>query len=188
MMVMAPADENECRQMLYTGFLQDGPAAVRYPRGRGPGVEVRNIMEALPIGRAEWRRRGARVAILSFGALLHEVAPVAEELGASLLNMRFVKPLDLAAVEEAARGHEFLVTLEDNTILGGAGSGVIEALAELDLQRPLLQLGLPDHLLGHGSREDLIREAGLDESALRRRIGEWLEGRGPTTATGRMVS
>ncbi len=170
MLVMAPADENECRQMLYTGFHHDGPAAVRYPRGSGLGVEPEAAMRVLPIGRAEPRREGQRVAILSFGALLGEALTAADRLGATVINMRFVKPLDEQVILNAAERHELLVTLEDNTVLGGAGSAVAECLAMHGRNVPLLQLGLPDAFIEQGKREELLAACGLDADGIIRRI------------------
>jgi len=168
--IMAPADENECRQMLYTGFVHDGPAAVRYPRGRGPGVAVEPTMTALPVGRGERRRRGRGIAILAFGALLDQALAAGETLDATVANMRFVKPLDVALVQELAQTHDLLVTLEDNAVMGGAGSAVNETLAALGLTTPVLNLGLPDRFLDHGSRDELLAEAGLDAAGLCRAI------------------
>jgi len=167
MVVMAPADENECRQMLSTGFRHAGPAAVRYPRGTGPGVAIQASLEGLPVGRAQWRRRGTGIALLAFGPLVATAEAVALELGLSCVNMRFIKPLDLEVLLEAARGHDGLVTLEDNAILGGAGSAVAEALAAEGLSVPILHLGLPDAYLEHASREDLLAQAGLDLASVR---------------------
>jgi 1-deoxy-D-xylulose-5-phosphate synthase len=167
MVVMAPADENECRQMLSTGFRHAGPAAVRYPRGSGPGVAVQPSLETLPIGKAEVRRRGARIALLAFGALVPAAQQVAEELGLTLVNMRFVKPLDRALLLELARTHEGFATLEDNVVAGGAGSGVAELLNAEGVVLPLLHLGLPDAFQHHASREDLLAEAGLDPAGIR---------------------
>jgi 1-deoxy-D-xylulose-5-phosphate synthase len=176
MVVMAPADENECRLMLSTGFRHQGPAAVRYPRGSGPGAAVSMALDALPIGKAEVRRQGAGLALLAFGAPLAAAETVAQSLGATVVNMRFVKPLDEALVLELARSHAGLVTLEDNAIAGGAGSGVAELLNAHGLSTPLLQLGLPDAFYEHASREELLAEAGLDavgiETAIRARFGE----------------
>jgi len=174
MTVMAPADENECRQMLYTAFGMDTPAAVRYPRGSGPGVEVRREMEALPIGKAEVRRRGAGVAILAFGAMLKPALEAGEALGATVINMRFVKPLDEAAVREAAASHALLVTVEENTIEGGAGSAVLESLESRGLGVPVLQLGLPDEFIEQGDPGELLARCGLDGKgvldSIRRRL------------------
>ena len=165
--VMAPADENECRQMLSTGFEHQGPAAVRYPRGTGPGVAVSPSLDTLPIGKAELRRRGARIALLAFGAIVPAAQQVGEELGLTVVNMRFVKPLDRALVLELAKTHEGFVTLEDNVVAGGAGSGVAELLAAENIAMPILHLGLPDAFQHHASREDLLAEAGLDAAGIR---------------------
>ena len=167
MVVMAPADENECRQMLSTGYRHDGPAAVRYPRGTGPGTTVSQSLDVLPIGKAELRRHGARIALLAFGALVPAAQQVGEELGFTVVNMRFVKPLDRALILELANTHEGFVTLEDNVVAGGAGSGVAELLAAEGIAMPLLHLGLPDAFQHHASREDLLSEAGLDAAGIR---------------------
>jgi len=166
MTVMAPADENECRQMLYTGFQIDSPVAVRYPRGSGPGVAPATPMQALPIGRGEVRRRGKRIAILSFGALLKPCLDAAEKLDATVANMRFVKPIDEDLVRELAAGHEFLVTVEENTILGGAGSAVLEILEKQGTGKKVLQLGLPDRFIDHGDPGKLLKNCGLDADGI----------------------
>ena len=171
--VMTPADENETRQMLYTGFLHEGPSAVRYPRGTGPGVPVEPGMQALPIGKAEERRRGSRIAFLSFGPLLHHVMEVAEGLDATVFNMRFVKPLDEEAVLSLARDHELLVTVEENA-LGGAGGAVSECLAANGVMSRLLQIGLPDRFIQHGGRGDMLADAGLDPAGIARSVDEYL--------------
>jgi 1-deoxy-D-xylulose-5-phosphate synthase len=167
MVVMAPADENECRQMLTTGFAFHGPATVRYPRGTGPGVAVRPALETLPIGKAEVRRRGARIALLAFGAIVPAADQVGAELGVTVVNMRFVKPLDRTLLLELAKTHEGFVTLEDNVVAGGAGSGVAELFAAEGIAMPMLHLGLPDAFQHHGSREQLLAEAGLDAAGIR---------------------
>jgi 1-deoxy-D-xylulose-5-phosphate synthase len=167
MVVMAPADENECRQMLSTGFQFEGPAAVRYPRGSGPGVAVQPALETLPIGKAQLRRRGTRVALLGFGAIVPAAETVGEELALTVVNMRFIKPLDRALLLELARSHDAFVTLEDNVVMGGAGSAVAELLAAENIQLPILHLGLPDAFQHHASREDLLAEAGLDVAGIR---------------------
>jgi 1-deoxy-D-xylulose-5-phosphate synthase len=167
MVVMAPADEDECRRMLSTGFHHDGPAAVRYPRGTGPGVAVQPTLDTLPVGKAEVRHRGAHIALLAFGAIVPAAERVGAELGVTVVNMRFIKPLDRALVLELAQGHEGFVTLEDNVVMGGAGSAVAELLAEADVQLPILHLGLPDAFQHHASREDLLAEAGLDIDGIR---------------------
>ena len=170
MVVMAPADENECRKMLSTGFRFQGPAAVRYPRGSGPGVAVDATLDTLPIGKAELRQRGARVAVLAFGATVAAAEQVARELGLSLANMRFVKPLDRALVLELASSHQGFVTVEDNVVAGGAGSGVAELLADEGIALPMLHLGLPDAFQHHASREQLLAEAGIDADGIRAAI------------------
>ena len=167
LVVMAPADENECRQMLSTGFRHAGPAAVRYPRGTGPGTAVQPSLDALPIGKAELRQRGGRLALLAFGALVPAAEKVGRELGLTVVNMRFVKPLDRALLLELAKSHEGFATLEDNAVMGGAGSGVAEMLAAEGIPLPILHLGLPDSYQEHASREQLLAEAGLDADGIR---------------------
>lgn len=183
MIVMAPADENECRQMLYTGFTLDAPVAVRYPRGAGPGVAIEKDMRAIPVGRAETRRRcgtgvptGRRIALLAFGAMLRPALQVAEELDATVINMRFVKPLDETVVREAAAAHDLIVTLEENVVMGGAGSAVLECLQHDRLTIHVLQLGLPDQFVEHGDPTGLLAECGLDAAGVRARIHEALAG------------
>ncbi|HMM74665.1 MAG TPA: 1-deoxy-D-xylulose-5-phosphate synthase [Gammaproteobacteria bacterium] len=172
--LMAPADENECRQMLYTGFMHDGPAVVRYPRGNGPGVPIEKEMTALPLGKAEIRRQGRRVALLAFGSLVPLAQEVGDKLDATVVNMRFIKPLDEALVLDLAQTHDLLVTLDENTIQGGAGGAVTETLAANGMACHVLHLGLPDCFLQHGAREDMLREAGLTaeqvEVAVRRHL------------------
>ncbi|WP_407354435.1 1-deoxy-D-xylulose-5-phosphate synthase [Luteimonas sp. R10] len=167
MVVMAPADEDECRRMLSTGFRHEGPAAVRYPRGAGPGVAVQPSLDTLPVGEAEVRRRGSGLALLAFGAIVPAAEQVGEELGLTVVNMRFVKPLDRALVLDLARSHDGFVTLEDNVVMGGAGSAVAELLNAENLALPVLHLGLPDAFQHHASREDLLAEAGLDAAGIR---------------------
>lgn len=170
MLIMAPADENECRQMLYTGFRHQGPAAVRYPRGKGPGKPVEPVMTALTIGKAEVVARGNTVAILSFGATLAAAGEVATRIGATLVNMRFVKPLDADLINEMARTHKLLVTVEDNAVAGGAGSGVNELLLATGKPAVILNIGLPDRYIEHGSRQDCLAAAGLDTDGLMNQI------------------
>jgi len=170
MVVMAPSDENECRQMLFTGFQHDGPAAVRYPRGTGPGMTIESAMQALPIGKAEVRREGARVALLAFGSLLAPALEAGSAFDCTVVNMRFVKPLDEELVRELGRTHELLITLEENAVAGGAGSAVNECLAAAGLTPHMVNLGLPDEFLGQGSREELLAECGLDAAGIRRTI------------------
>ncbi|MFN3297090.1 1-deoxy-D-xylulose-5-phosphate synthase [Caldimonas sp.] len=168
--VLAPADENECRQMLYTAYLQDHPVAVRYPRGAGVGVEVKKEMTALPFGKGELRRRGQRIAILAFGPLLYPALAAAERLDATVANMRFVKPLDAALVEELARTHDALVTVEEGCVMGGAGSAVAEALHAAGLMVPVLMLGLKDEFVEHGDPARLLALHGLDAEGIERSI------------------
>jgi 1-deoxy-D-xylulose-5-phosphate synthase len=170
--VAAPSDENECRALLTTAFLHPGPAAVRYPRGTGPGAAIEPELKPLPIGKAEVRRRGAGIALLAFGSPLAAALEVGAELGATVVDMRFVKPLDAALIRELARTHGAFVTIEDNAVAGGAGSAVAELFAAEDIRVPLLQLGLPDAFLEHASREQLLAEAGIDAAGIRRAIAE----------------
>ena len=175
MSVLTPADENECRQALYTAFLQNHPVAVRYPRGSGAGVEIAQEMTAIPFGKGELRRQGSRIAILAFGTLLYPALEAAGKLDATVANMRFAKPLDAALVADLARSHEALVTVEEGCTMGGAGSAVLEALAEAGLQTPVLTLGLPDRFVEHGDPAKLMAMCGLDaagiEQAVLKRFG-----------------
>ena len=174
MVVMAPSDENECRQMLYTATQLDGPAAVRYPRGSGPGVPVQQAMSALEIGRAEYRRQGSSgLALLAFGTMLAPALQLGERLNATVVNMRFVKPLDLALLREVAANHVAIVTLEENVVAGGAGSGCAEALDAEGLSMPWLHIGIPDRCIEHGSRQDCLEAAGLDAAAIATTIERW---------------
>jgi len=172
MLVAAPADENECRQLLTTAFQHAGPAAVRYPRGTGPGAKLESELTALPIGKAEIRQRGTRLAILAFGAPLAAALEAGNEFGATVVNMRWIKPLDEALVLELARTHAALVSVEDNAVIGGAGSAIAELLTAKNIQTPLLQLGLPDVFLEHASREQLLAEAGIDAAGIRSAIAK----------------
>jgi len=167
MVVMAPADENECRQMLSTGYHFNGPAAVRYPRGTGPGVALQPNLDTLPMGKADLRVRGTRVALLAFGSTVAAAEQVGRELGLTVVNMRFVKPLDRDLVLELAGSHQGFVTIEDNVVMGGAGSGVAELLNAEGITLPVLHLGLPDEFQHHASREDLLAEAGIDAAGIR---------------------
>ena len=164
MVVMAASNENECRQMLYTGYTFNGPCAVRYPRGTGIGTVVQKQMTALPIGKAEKIRAGKSIAILSFGALLSPAVEAADSLNATVMNMRFIKPLDEKAVLALADSHQLLVTLEDNVVMGGAGSAVNECLLANKRDIPVLNLGLPDKFQQHGTREEVLSEAKLSSS------------------------
>ncbi|QNN77636.1 1-deoxy-D-xylulose-5-phosphate synthase [Pseudoxanthomonas mexicana] len=167
MVVMAPADENECRQMLSTGYHFNGPAAVRYPRGTGPGVAIESNLDTLPIGKADLRVRGTRVALLAFGSTVAAAEQVGRELGLTVVNMRFVKPLDRDLLLDLARNHQGFITIEDNVVMGGAGSGVAELLNAEGITLPVLHLGLPDEFQHHASREDLLAEAGIDAAGIR---------------------
>ena len=177
MMVMTPADENECRQLLSTAFAQDCPTAVRYPRGAGTGVAVQPTLEPLPLGKAEVRRAstapaGQRVAILAFGSMVAPASAAAERLDASIVNMRFVKPLDVACVLEMARTHDYVVTVEEGCVMGGAGSACVEALAAAGVATPVLQLGLPDRFVDHGDHAALLAQCGLDANGILASIRE----------------
>jgi 1-deoxy-D-xylulose-5-phosphate synthase len=170
LLIMAPSDENECRQMLYTAYQHQGPAAVRYPRGSATGVTPDPQMQALPIGKGRVVQTGAKIAILAFGTLLQHATIVAETLNATLVDMRFVKPLDLALLQQLSSSHQYFVTLEDNAIAGGAGSAVNEAVAALQLPVQLLNLGLPDHFIRHGTQEQLYAELALDSAGIEQSI------------------
>jgi 1-deoxy-D-xylulose-5-phosphate synthase len=175
MVVMAPSDENECRQMLYTGYLHPGPAAVRYPRGSGPGVAIQAEMTALPIGRAEVKREGRRVALLAFGSMVPVALDAGQELDATVVNMRFVKPLDEALIADMATRHDLIVTLEENALMGGAGAAVAESLAAAGIVVPLLMLGLPDRFVDHGDQNLLLASVGLDRAGVLAAVGARLD-------------
>ena len=181
--VMTPSDENECRQMLYTASMLGSPAAVRYPRGTGPGVAIDPEMHALPVGRGEVRRtssrRTHRVALLAFGPMLQPALQAAEELDATVANMRFVKPLDTDLACRLAREHDLVVTIEENVIAGGAGSGVAEALAAAGIAVPVLHLGLPDHFVDHGDPAFLLAHVGLDAKGIAAAVAARLDARPP---------
>jgi len=166
LLIMAPSDENECRQMLYTGHCFDGPSAIRYPRGTGPGTNVQKIMQKLPIAKAEIRRKGENVAILAFGTVLAAALEAAEKINATVVNMRFIKPLDEKLVIEMAQQHELIVTIEDNAIAGGAGSAINELLVSMDHPPTILNLGLPDKFVEHGNRDVLLSDCGLDAEGI----------------------
>jgi 1-deoxy-D-xylulose-5-phosphate synthase len=178
LVVMAPADENECRQMLYTGFLHDGPASVRYPRGKGPGVEIEQTMQTLEIGKAEVRKEGQRIALLGFGCMVQPAMDIADSLEATVVNMRFVKPLDEPLLIQITDSHDILVTLEDNVVAGGAGSAVNEFLQSRQINTPILNIGLPDTFIEHGSREECLSDAGLDKEGILKTIAAYLKNRG----------
>jgi 1-deoxy-D-xylulose-5-phosphate synthase len=164
--IMAPADENECRQMLYTGMQIDGPSSVRYPRGNGPGIDVEEEMTALPIGKAETIQEGSRVALLAFGTMVAPAISIGQQLGLTVVNMRFVKPLDTDLLESLAASHNLLITLEENAIPGGAGAGVLEYLSDSGNTTPIKIIGLPDEFVEHGSRDELLSYCKLDEAGL----------------------
>ncbi|SEF80857.1 1-deoxy-D-xylulose-5-phosphate synthase [Nitrosomonas ureae] len=166
MTVMAPADENECRQMLYTAFKLDTPTAVRYPRGTGPGIQVQKEMQALPIGRGEIRRQGKKIALLAFGSMLAPCLTAGDELDATVVNMRFIKPLDDDLLASLTADHNLLVIVEENTVMGGAGSAVIESLNSQRIQVGVLQLGLPDIFIEQGDHAQMLADCGLDSSGI----------------------
>ncbi|BCK86875.1 1-deoxy-D-xylulose-5-phosphate synthase [Sideroxyarcus emersonii] len=176
MTVMAPADEYECRQMLSTAFHLDTPTAVRYPRGTGPGVTVRKDLQAIAVGKGEVRRKGGKVAILAFGSMLAPALQAADQLDATVVNMRFIKPLDEELVQQLAREHALLVTVEENAIQGGAGSAVAECLARHGIVAAMLHLGLPDEFLEQGDPARMLADCGLDAAGIVRSIREKLAG------------
>ncbi|WP_375183331.1 transketolase C-terminal domain-containing protein, partial [Marinobacter sp.] len=175
MVVMTPSDENETRQLLQTGMLYDGPASVRYPRGTGPGATIEQALTPLEIGKGRRIRDGKNVAILNFGTLLAPALEAAEALGATVADMRFVKPLDEELVLELAEQHDVLVTLEENAVAGGAGSAVTEFLNSRLVSMPVLQLGLPDTFMDHGKHGELLSECGLDAAGIEAAIRDRLE-------------
>jgi 1-deoxy-D-xylulose-5-phosphate synthase len=170
MTVMAPADENECRRMLTTGFMLNGPASVRYPRGTGPGIRVEPELEPLTVGKAEIRRAGKRVALLAFGSMLAPALEAGEAFDATVINMRFVKPLDEEVIKQMARSHDLLITIEENVIAGGAGSAVNECLMAAGLSARVVNLGLPDLFIEHGDHRSQLARCGLDAAGIRRTI------------------
>ena len=177
--VMAPSDENECRQMLYTGFMHNGLAAVRYPRGSGSGAVIQPKMQAIEIGKAQLLRTtqevaGKRVALLAFGSMLAPALQASESISASVVNMRFIKPLDTAMIAELANSHDLLVTIEENALMGGAGAAVLEAMQALNIHMPVLCLGLPDQFIEHGNHEPMLAECGLDASGIIKAIEQKL--------------
>jgi len=175
MIIMAPADENECRLMLTTGINYNGPVAVRYPRGKGPGVAINNTLDSLPIGQALTVREGKDIALLAFGPTLSPASDLAEQLNATVVNMRFVKPLDEDMIRKIAASHKTIFTLEENVVKGGAGSAVNEFINQAALSVNIYNIGLPDRNLEHGSREELLEEAGLDVSNIKRTIQAYLK-------------
>ena len=175
MTIMAPSNENECRQMLSTGFQLNSPSAVRYPRGTGPNSEISPELETLPVGKAEICRRGKGIAVLSFGSVLSEGLEVAEKLDATLVNMRFIKPLDEDLLLQLSTEYDVFITLEDNAVMGGAGSAVNEFLFKEQCQNRVLNLGLPDIFMEHASREQILEDAGLATSGILRAIEDFLD-------------
>jgi len=184
MTVMAPADEAECRRMLTTALRLDGPAAVRYPRGAGPGAKPGDVLETLEVGRAEIRREGQRVALLAFGAMLAPALAAGEALDATVANMRFVKPLDGALIERLAASHALIVTVEEHAVMGGAGSAVCEVLAARGLERRVLLLGLPDRFIDHGDPARLLASVGLDARGIEQAVRTALGAAAPVRQTG----
>jgi 1-deoxy-D-xylulose-5-phosphate synthase len=177
MTVMAASDENECRQMLYTALQQPNPTAVRYPRGAGTGVATVKQMAAIPLGKGEVRREtaqpaGKRIAILAFGTMVAPSLAAAEQLDATVANMRFVKPIDADLVRQLAETHDYLVTVEEGCVMGGAGSACVEALLASGVLRPVLQLGLPDRFIDHGDPAKLLAACGLDSAGIEKSIRE----------------
>jgi 1-deoxy-D-xylulose-5-phosphate synthase len=179
---MVPSDENECRRMLFTGIMLDTPSAVRYPRGAGIGAPVERPMHVMRVGKAQVRREGRGVAILAFGPLLHEALVAGERLGATVVDMRFLKPMDEVLVLQLARSHELIVTLEDHVIGGGAGSAVAEVIAAGDLAVRMLHLGLPDRFVEHGEQAQLLASLGLTSDGIVAAINRRLRGPGPRGA------
>jgi 1-deoxy-D-xylulose-5-phosphate synthase len=174
MIIMAPADENECRQMLYTGTTLASPSVIRYPRGQGPGAAIVAEMTAVPVGHAQMRREGrSGLAILAFGALVDSAQKIAERLDATIVNMRFVKPLDEKLILSVAKRHRAIITVEENAVMGGAGAGVSEILAEAGVQLPVHHIGIPDRFIEHGTRDTCLARAGLDLAGLSANVEQW---------------
>ncbi|OOE96121.1 1-deoxy-D-xylulose-5-phosphate synthase [Salinivibrio sp. IB643] len=174
LVVMTPSDENECRQMLYTGHIHDGPAAVRYPRGSGMGAVIEDKMQAIPVGKGVVKRQGEHIAILNFGTLLPSVLDAADTLNATVVDMRFAKPLDHTLIEEMAKAHDCLVTVEENAVAGGAGSGVIETLMAQGTVKPVLQIGLPDRFISQGTQQEIHADIELDSTGIEAQIRRYL--------------
>ena len=166
MLIMTPSDENECRQMLTTGYHHNGPAAVRYPRGCGNGTAIEPQLNSLPICKAQTRRTGKKTAILAFGTLLHAALDAAEQIDATVVNMRFVKPLDTTLLDEIAASHELIITIEENALMGGAGSAVNEYFQQQGIETNLRMMGLPDHFIEHGDHGQMLSACGLDASGI----------------------
>ena len=173
--IMTPSDENETRQLLFTGYQFNGPAAIRYPRGVGTGKLINKNMESLPIGCGVIKNEGSRVAILNFGTLLPAALHVGKSNNFTVADMRFVKPIDEGLIDALCSSHELIVTIEENSIKGGAGSAVGEYLNEVGNSIPLLQLGLPDKFINHGSRDKQIADCGLNEGSIQKEIFQRLQ-------------
>jgi 1-deoxy-D-xylulose-5-phosphate synthase len=171
MLVMAPADENECRQMLSTGFQHSGPASVRYPRGKGPGAAVSKSLDTLPIGKGELKHQGSRIAILAWGSMVTPAIEVGKQLNASVANMRFIKPLDEELILSLAKSHDIFITVEENVLSGGAGSAVNLFLQQQKILMPVLNIGLPDSFIEQGTREELLAICSLDKAGILAQIG-----------------
>jgi 1-deoxy-D-xylulose-5-phosphate synthase len=165
-LIMAPSNENECRQMLFTGFKFKGISVVRYPRGPGPGSAIKSKMTAIPIGKAEVIRKGRTIALLAFGNMLEEALKAGDKINATVVNMRFIKPLDIKLIRDLGSSHKLLVTLEENTISGGAGSAVLEVISEYDLKCQSLRIGIPDKFVEQGGQEQLRKKYGLDAASI----------------------
>ena len=183
MIIMAPADERECRQMLTTAYQYAGPAAVRYPRGTGTGIEPGSELESLPIGKAEICRQGEQVAILAFGSRVAAALEAGNEINATVVNMRFVKPLDKARIAGMADGHGLIVTVEENVVQGGAGSAINEILHEQGADVRILNLGIPDQFIEHGSHQEQLTECGLDTQGILTAIADATREHGPAKVT-----
>ena len=175
LIVMAPSNENECRQMLYTAYQHKGPAAVRYPRGSGPNTRIEKKMATLPIGKGIYCRHGKQIAILAFGSMVSPALSAGETLDATVVNMRFIKPIDDDLICEIAKTHSLIVTVEENAIMGGAGSAVAECLSEKNVVLPVLHLGLPDYFIDHGTPQDMLAQCGLNAEGIVRSITKKLE-------------
>jgi 1-deoxy-D-xylulose-5-phosphate synthase len=168
--IMTPSNENECYQMLNTGFNYNGVCVVRFPRGHGIGARINKKLNLLTIGKSKKIRSGKKVAILAFGPLLHTAREVAEELDVTLIDMKFVKPIDEKMIKNCAKNHDLIVTIEDNSVLGGAGSAVLEIISKNDLQCKTLCLGIPDNFVEHGTQEEIYKLCGLDKNSIVKKI------------------
>jgi 1-deoxy-D-xylulose-5-phosphate synthase len=179
MVVMAASDENECRQMLTTGYQYKGPAAIRYPRGAGIGAAIKQELTAIEIGKGEIKRKGQKIAILAFGSMVAPSMTAGDTLDATVANMRFVKPLDVELVRKLAAEHDYLVTVEEGAVMGGAGAAVAEAMAAEGIVKPLLMIGLPDKFIDHGDPAKLLASVGLDGAGITASIKKRFGGEEP---------